>query len=235
MLALPYGAADTGPMASLLAVEHAVARQESCQMRADRDRPHPGTTAPVRNAERLVQIEMRYVGAELAGRGESHQGIEVRAIHIDLPAMRVHDLANFADAGLEDAVRRRIRNHDRGQIVAMRLGLGAKIGEIHIALGVARDDDHAHARHLRRGRVGAVSRRRNEADVAMRFAATGVIGADDQQAGVLTLRARIRLQRNRGVAGHRAQHLLELGDHRRGSLRSGRQARTDACARTRAR
>ena len=52
----------------------------------------------------------------------------------------------------------------------------------------------------------------NEADVAMRLAAARVPGLDREQARVLALRAGIRLQRHRRVAGDRAQHPLEVGD-----------------------
>ena len=53
----------------------------------------------------------------------------------------------------------------------MRLGLGAQVGQIDVALIVAGDDDDPHAGHLRRRRIGAVRGRRNQAHVAMRFAA----------------------------------------------------------------
>ena len=56
-------------------------------------------------------------------------------------------------------------------------------------------------------------RRRDQADVAVRLAARRVIGLDDQQSRVLALRAGVGLQRDRRVAGDRAEHALELGDH----------------------
>ena len=45
------------------------------------------------------------------------------------------------------------------------------------------------------------------------FAARGVVRPDDQQSRVLALRAGVGLQRDRRVAGDRAQHALEPGDH----------------------
>ena len=54
--------------------------------------------------------------------------------------------------------------------------------------------------------------RRNEADVAMAFAAARVVGLDDEQPGVLALRAGIGLQRHRRIAGRGAEHALEVGD-----------------------
>ncbi len=118
---------------------------------------------------------------------------------------------------------------------ALRLGLGAQVVDVDIALGVAGDHHHAHADHLRGRRVGAVRRRRDQADVAMAFAARAVIAADRQQAGIFALRAGIRLQRDRVVAGDLDQPVLQLVDHRviAGGLR--RPARTDGSCRTPAR
>ena len=83
-----------------------------------------------------------------------------------------------------------------GQIVAMGGGLGLEIGQVDIALPVAGDDDDPHPGHLRRGGIGAVRRRRNQAHIAMRLAARGVVGLDDQQARVLALGAGVGLQRD---------------------------------------
>ena len=127
--------------------------------------------------------------------------------------MRVHDVADIADSNLEHAMRRWICDHDRGEIGAMRLGLGAKVGEIDVALVVAGDDYDPHAGHMRGRGVGPVRRRGDQADVAMGFAAARVVRADDEQARVLALRSRIGLQRDRRVAGRRAEHALQPGDH----------------------
>ena len=50
----------------------AVSREELCEMRADCDRSDAGAAAAVRNAECLVQIQVRDVGAERARRGQAH-------------------------------------------------------------------------------------------------------------------------------------------------------------------
>ena len=69
MLALPYGAADTGPIASDARVglgpERAMPGQKLRQVRADRDGTDARTAAAVRNAECLVQVQVRNIGAEL--------------------------------------------------------------------------------------------------------------------------------------------------------------------------
>ena len=54
--------------------------------------------AAMRNAKRLVQIEVRNVCAEVARRGEPDERVQVRAIDIDLAAMRMNDRTDLVDA-----------------------------------------------------------------------------------------------------------------------------------------
>ena len=97
----------------------------------------------------------------------------------------------------------------------MLLAFGLQIGHIDIALRVAGGDDNFHARHLRAGRVRAVRRRRDQADVALALAVRFQISLDDQQPGVFALRTGIGLQADARVAGGLtepvAQLLIQLG------------------------
>ena len=71
MPAEPYGAALIGPMPSRLSASGCirVAGQVRRQVLAHADRPDARAAAAVRDAERLVQVEVRDVAAELAGLG----------------------------------------------------------------------------------------------------------------------------------------------------------------------
>ena len=92
--ALPYGAAATAPIASALRAEGGGGPGRNCARCAPTaDRTDAGAAAAVRNAEGLVQVQVRDVGAELARRGEADQRIQVRAVDVHLAAVRVHDLA----------------------------------------------------------------------------------------------------------------------------------------------
>ena len=72
MPAEPHGAALIAtPLAGPASGCERVVRQERREVRAHADRPDAGTAAAVRDAERLVQVEVRHVGAELAGPGDS--------------------------------------------------------------------------------------------------------------------------------------------------------------------
>src|SRR5450631_2718398 len=108
-------------------------------MRLDADWSHAGPTAAVRNAERLVQIEMADIPAVVAGARQSYLRVEIGTIQINLPAVGVNEVANGPYRGLEYPMRRGIGDHNCGQLVGIFLGLGAQIGQIHIAVRIATD------------------------------------------------------------------------------------------------
>ena len=66
-------------------------------MRRDGDGPDAGTAAAVRNAKRLVQIEMADIHAEIARAAEADLGGHVRAVHVDLAAVGVDDFRRLDD------------------------------------------------------------------------------------------------------------------------------------------
>ena len=171
MLALPHGAAATGAIACVAAdAGQRVAWQKRRQVRRHADGPHAGAAAAVRNRERLVQVQVADVGADRGGAGQPHLRVHVRAVHVDLAAVLVHDGADLADRLFVDAVRRRIGHHQRGQVVAMGLGLGPQVRDVHVPARVGGDDDHVHSGHDRAGRIGAVRRAGDEHHRAVRLA-----------------------------------------------------------------
>lgn len=92
-------------------VRRRMAGKEGSKMRLDADRPHARTTAAMRNAEGLVQVEVRNIRTDIAGTGETDHGVHVGAVEIDLTAMLVGDLADLANRLLEHAVGGRIGDH----------------------------------------------------------------------------------------------------------------------------
>ena len=163
-------------------------RQELREVRADRDRTDARAATAVRDAEGLVQVQVRHVAAELARRGQADHRVHVRAVDVHLAAVRMDDLADLADVLLEHAVRRRVRDHDCSEVLRVRVGLRLQIGDVDVALCIACHDHDLHAGHVRGCRVRAVGGRRDQAHVAMGFAARCVVGVNDQQARVLALR-----------------------------------------------
>ena len=93
MLAEPHGAAETAPTASLpRASTTGFAGQELREVRRHADRAHARTAAAVRDAERLVQVQVTDVGADVAGAAQADLRVHVRAVHVDLAAVLVDDL-----------------------------------------------------------------------------------------------------------------------------------------------
>ena len=205
--ALPKGAADTAP--------DALTRQIGHQVGHHTHRADTGAAAAVRDAEGLVQVQVAHVAAKFAGCGQADQRVHVGTVHINTPAVAVHQRAQFLDAGLEHAVGAGVGDHDRGQVGAVLLTLGLEVGHVDVAVGVTRRDHHLHADHGGAGGVGAVRAARDQADVAVALAARFVVAPDGHHAGVFALAAGVGLQADAGVTGGLAepgaQLLVELG------------------------
>ncbi len=171
-------------------------RQKRREVGLDANRSHARPAAAMRDGEGLVQIDVRNVGTNIGRTGEADLGIEIGPIHIYLAAVCVNGGADVFDGFLEYAVRRGVGEHQAGKFCRVLSGLGLQIGKIDIALCIASHGNHLKATHLRRGRVGAVSRFGNQADGAVHFTAAGLITADGGEACILALCAGIRLERN---------------------------------------
>ena len=69
------------------------------------DRSHTRAAAAVWDAKRLVQIQMTNISAIIAGATKADLRIQVCAVHVNLAAVGVNDVANFANGRLEHAMR----------------------------------------------------------------------------------------------------------------------------------
>ena len=185
MPADPQGAALTGPSRPLDGVRasdgdvaHRMTRQVRREVRSRGNRSDARTAATVRDAERLVQVEVAHVGAEGAGSGQTDERVQVGAVDVDLAAGVVHRSADLGDRLLEDAVRGRVGDHQRRQPVLVRrrswpVGRRRRRRRCSSAL----DDDHPHARHHGTRGVRPVRRGRDETDVAFLVAVRSVVRA----------------------------------------------------------
>ena len=140
--------------------------QVRSQMRGHRDRPHARAAAAVRDAERLVQVDVADIGADPRGLRDSGQRVEVGAVHVDLRAGRMRDVADRAHLGFEHAVRGRIGQHQRCDATLVLPGLALEVLQVDVALRVAGHHHHPQADQRRGGRVGAVRGGRDQADIA---------------------------------------------------------------------
>src|SRR6185295_10747256 len=114
-------------------------------------------------------MQMAHVRADVPGPTEPDLGVQVGAVHIDLPAVCMDDLTNAAHVCLKDTVGRGVPQHERREPVTILSGLGFKIGYIDVALSITGDDYNRHTYHRRAGWICAVSGQRNQAHISMLF------------------------------------------------------------------
>ena len=158
----------------------------------DRDRTRARPAAAVRLRERLVQVEVHDVEPHVARPRAAHHGVEVRAVVVQRRAEAVDDLRDLLDVAIEHAERVRVRQHQAGDVV---VGLRAQVVDVDAAVLVRADLDDLVAAHRHRRRVRPV-RGVGREDLRAVIAAILVVGARQQHAGQLAVRARARLQRH---------------------------------------
>ena len=181
-------------------------RQERLDPVGARDRPRPRPASAVRLRERLVQVEVDDVEAHVARAGDPHHRVQVRAVVVERRARVVHDARDLLDVPVEQPERVRVREHQAGHVVARLL---AQVVDVHPAVGRGAHLHDLVARHRHRRRVRAVRGVRRE-HLGPLLAAVLVVGAREQQAGQLAVRARARLERDVRQARHLGERLLEV-------------------------
>ena len=141
------------------------------------------------------------VEAHVAGPRVAHHRVEVGAVVVERPAGLVDQAGDLGDVLVEEAERVGVGQHQAGDVV---VDLGPQVVHLDAAALVGRDLDHLVAGHRHRGRVGAV-RGVGRQHLGPRLAAVGVVGAGQQQAGELAVRAGRGLQADVGQAADLGQ------------------------------
>ena len=102
---------EVEPEAAVVAADDRRHGQERLEPRRDRDRPAAGPAAAVRLRERLVQVDVDDVEAHVAGPRDPADGVQVRAVVVHERAGAVEDPLDLLDVLVEEAERRRVRQH----------------------------------------------------------------------------------------------------------------------------
>mmetsp|Transcript_74236 Transcript_74236/g.215090 ORF Transcript_74236/g.215090 Transcript_74236/m.215090 type:complete len:685 (-) Transcript_74236:933-2987(-) len=189
----PRRGADGPQVAARRRPHDAVARKVRREMLPHADGAEARAAAAVRDAEGLVEVQVADVRTDSAGGGEAELGVHVGAVHVHLSTVVVDDLADLLDVVLEEGARRGVGNHERRQAVLVSLAERAELAHVH-APGVV-DPLDFHVAHRGRGRVRAMGRPRDDADVALALADALQVLSDDEKAGVLASGAARGLQR----------------------------------------
>ena len=187
----------TGPLqpeGAVVLAQHARRRQVRDQRLPHPDRARARTTPAVRRGERLVDVEVHHVEAGLARLEPAEDGVQVGAVHVGQRAHRVDRLEQLADARLEQAEGRGVRDHHGG-----RPGAEGRLERVDVDAAVRgrRDGDRPIAGHRRGRGVGPVARVGHEDLVPIALAVGPVVLPDHEDAGQLALGA------GRGLEAHR--------------------------------
>ena len=91
--------------------EQFVTRQERNQMSGYADRTYARSATAMGRSECLVQVQVAHIGADKSGVGQTYLGVHVGAVHINLCAAGMDNLADFHDFRFKDAMGGRIGNH----------------------------------------------------------------------------------------------------------------------------
>src|SRR5882724_4877720 len=101
--------------------------QEIDQVFRRSNRPHSRSAAAVWDTKCFMEIQMTDISPHVPRPAKSDLRIEVRAIHVNLAAMSVNDLTDFANGFFKHSVRGRISYHERRQFICVRGGFGSQI------------------------------------------------------------------------------------------------------------
>ena len=134
---------------------------------------------------------MGNVGAEITRTAKCNLSVHISAVHVDLSAALMDDIANFHHLLFEYAIRGWVSNHHARELIFIFVRLerkiktewlsgmkvkitirylGFQLSQIDASCFVRVDWLDSHAGHLCGGRIRAVSRHGNKANVALTLA-----------------------------------------------------------------
>ena len=155
---------------------------------------------------------MAHVDAEVSGPADADQGVHVGPVHVNLSSGAVDDLANVSDAFLEDAVCRRVSDHQCSQLITMAFSEFTQVVQVDIAVLSAANRDDLETCHDGACGIGSMGRLGNQTYPAVFFTAGPMVAADGQQTGVFALSSGIGLNRYGLHTGDLCQHALQARD-----------------------
>ena len=198
-------------------------------MGLDGDGAGAGAAAAVGRAERLVQVHLDDVEAEIADFGAAEQSVQVSAVAVELGAPGVNHLRDFEDVLVEEAERVGEGQHERRNVVVES---GGERGEVGVAVGVGGDGLALEAGGGDGRGIGAVGGIGQEHFVT-RFAAMLEVGADGQDARELAVGAGRGREADGVHAGYLGEEALEPVHEGERALGGRRRAGADGSARNR--
>ena len=125
------------------------------QLLRDADGSRPGTTAPVRAPEGLVEVEEAHIEPRVSGAGDPHDAVEVSLIVGAEPTRLVNYLRPLVDVRVEDARVLRVRHEDARRVLRHRglQRLDARVTRLIVGV----EGNHLEARRRRARGVARVA------------------------------------------------------------------------------
>ena len=99
--------------------------------------PMPGPPPPWGMQKVLCRLRWQTSAPMSPGLVQADLGVHVGAVHVDLPAVAVDDLADLLHVFLEHAMRGGVGDHQGGEIVLVLLGLGFQVCDFDVAVRIA--------------------------------------------------------------------------------------------------
>src|SRR4028118_85003 len=125
-------------------------------MRHYSNRPHPRSTAAVRNTEGFVQIQVTDIRPKVSWTANPNLRVHICPVHINLSTMAMNNGTDFLNLLLKNAVGRRIGHHQGSEFMTMLLGFNVEVIYVHVAHLVTGNRHHLHPAHHGTSRIGSV-------------------------------------------------------------------------------
>ena len=139
------------------------------------------STTTVRDAESLVQVQVRDIAPELAKLGKPNYCIGVGPIDVNLTTGCVNQVANLNHCLFIDTVCGGVSDHQSGERIAVLGDLGLQVSNINVAVFIAGNHNDFHTSQHGARCVRAVGAGWNQTDVALEVPAGAVVAANCQQ------------------------------------------------------
>ncbi|KAF5050043.1 hypothetical protein DSECCO2_433580 [anaerobic digester metagenome] len=137
----------------------------------------------------FMQVEVTDIRTDVPRTCQSDLGVHIGAVHVYLSSVFVHDAYQIQDSFFKNAVCGWIGDHTSRKGIFVFFCFFLKVTEIDIAVRIGLNHNHRHAGHGSAGGIGAVGGGRNQADIAVTFAAADMVSTDYKQPGIFTCSA----------------------------------------------
>ena len=160
-----------------------------------------------------MQVKVANISADHTRTCQSNLCIHIGAVHINQSAVCMNDTAYLFNAFFKHTMRAGVSNHQSRKVCTVLFRFQFKIIHINMSIFGTLHNHNLHTRHDGAGRICAMSRDRDQNNIAMTFFSIGMISPDGKQTGIFTLRTAIRLKGTGSETGNAAEVLLQFTDH----------------------